>query len=461
MSQHIHESPGLVSIAKELDPYLEANTVYYFVNTHTKHGVSFRDMFEIKNGIKKYDDRSEIEVVEQLNGITKTLPQNTVVKYTIRKESPITAVILTPEMLLEEIHLQIKTQMDAGFTKVALVGEFTNGQLVAINETWVTVDGKVNKQEWSYVPDELNAFVMSTNPEITAMSIQIEGDVLTAQSSPAVPGLTTEYVPEPENLDLDNNDLAAIYNFLESFSDTKRALAMKALNDNPEFYQKAEQRYLNFIRTRLNDPNAGVERFEDAALTKTEVKLFLGRHFQNNMISFSYFNDHEAKLVIDFIGSMVKNTINIEEYIAKARTVDSEEALIKLYDTSAKDVKKKIVKEAAVGTEGWFGEIMRHLINLKLKKVMLNKTEMEIADGSPVMKEFMFFLNINSKKSILIDIFQSEAPRFTEMFWMLREVPDTSWGDVSKKIPDSPLAFSRTARYDLGDGYGWELIVKP
>ena len=419
-----------------------------------------RSMFEIKNGIKKYDDRDETEVIEKLHSVTRTLPKNTSIKYVLRKGHPITAVLFTPEMLLEEMQLEIKTQMNIGFSKVESVGKFANGKLIEITEAWYSADGKVDKREWSYIVDELNVFVMSTNPKITHISIQIENDIFRIQSSPVVPGLTIEYIAEPENLDLDCNDLAAIYNFMESFSEAKRELAINALKKNPEFYQKAEQRYVNFIRTRLNDSNAGIERFEDAVLTKTEFKLFLGRNFQNDTISFSYFDDYKSKLVIDFVGSMIKNVINIEDYIAKAKTLDSEEDLVKLYDFSAKDVKKKIIKEISKSQEGWFSEIMRHIINLKLKKVLLNKTEIETAVRSPVMKEFMFFLNINSKTSIYIDVFQSEIPHFTEMFWMLRKVPDTSWGDVNKRIPESPLRFSRKARYNLEDGCGWESVVK-
>jgi hypothetical protein len=56
--------------------------------------------------------------------------------------------------------------------------------------------------------------------------------------------------------------------------------------------------------------------------------------------------------------------------------VGSEAALIKLYDASATKVKKKIVKEAFVNAEGWWGEIWRHLMGLQLQKVLLNKTEM-------------------------------------------------------------------------------------
>lgn len=461
MSQNIHTSPELHTVAEKLAPYLEAGTDYYFINANTEFGVAYKKLFAVRNGIKQYDTHSETEAVTGLNAITKALPQNTVVEYTLRKGEPASAQIYSPEMLLKAMCLELRTEMAAGFSKVESQADFVDGRLKEISEAWTATGGNTEQRQWTYLVDFLNGFVSATNCGISAMSIRMENDDFTVQSAPAVPGLTAEYVSEPENLELDSNDLAAIYAFLESFSEARRALAMQALKDNPAFYQQAEQRYLNFIRTRLNDPGAGLERFDEAALTKAESRWFLGRHFAKDTISFSYFNDDQSRLVVDFIGSIVKNAVDIEAYIAQATALDNEEALVKLYDSVAKDARKKIVKEASASGEGWFGEIARHLINLKLKKVLLNKTEMEFADRSPVMKEFMFFLNLSSKKSIYIDIFQSEAPRLTEMFWMLRQVPDTSWVDVSPKIPESPLKFSRAGRYDLGDGYGWETFSRP
>jgi hypothetical protein len=65
-------------------------------------------------------------LAKELNAIPRTLPPNTFAKHTPQKGQPIRVEVCTPEMLLEEMRLVVKTQMAAGSTQVESLGEFKN-----------------------------------------------------------------------------------------------------------------------------------------------------------------------------------------------------------------------------------------------------------------------------------------------------------------------------------------------
>ncbi|MNY07315.1 hypothetical protein D3C86_1401140 [compost metagenome] len=185
------------------------------------------------------------------------------------------------------------------------------------------------------------------------------------------------------------------------------------------------------------------------------------KHFAKDFISFSYFDDDETKLAVDFIGSMVRNAIDLKAYTEQASQTSDSDELIALYNDFAARAKAAILAEAKICPKGWYSEISKHLIKLKLRRVLFEKTKFDEANRSLALDGFTFFLNINCNYSVYLDIFQSDEPKFPELFWLLKAVPESSWGDTTPKFPESPLKFQRSARYRIGDEGDWETISKP
>ena len=99
---------------------------------------------------------------------------------------------------------------------------------------------------------------------------------------------------------------------------------------------------------------------------------------------------------------------------------------------------------------------------ISIFKVMFDHTSFTEANQSLVLRDFMFFCAaFSALKYVDFDIFQSEAPDLTEVFWLMPFVSKTIWGDTDMRIPSSPLKFQREAKVKQGDFDEWETIVRP
>lgn len=458
---------------KQIEMHLEEGIIYYSQYTVMTYGTSGGGVFFLENDARKYLKRDELERLD-LFDITTQFPEHSIVKYTFIKGSPVKVAACTPEMLIQEMKLEMKACQlrHSDMLKVTdspaedpinietQVKFLKNGK-PEILEKEISADGSVYEKTHSCIKDELMALHHALDGTIKKMFVSLVNGELTIQTTPAIPGLTNEVVEKAVDLKLKETDLKAIYAFLESHEEQKIAKALEVLKKNPEFLELAKKRYLNFIRARLNDANATLDQFPDAALTKSEVSSLTGKHFAKDFISFSYFDDSETKLAVDFIGSMVRNAIDLKDYTTQAiQTADSKE-LIALYNDFAARAKEAVLEQAKVHPKGWYSEISKHLIKLKLRRVLFEKTQFDEANRSLVLDEFLFFLNINCNYSVYLDIFQSDVPRFTEVFWLLKAVPESSWGDTTPKFPESPLKFQRSASYRVGDEGDWETVSRP
>ena len=122
--------------------------------------------------------------------------------------------------------------------------------------------------------------------------------------------------------------------------------------------------------------------------------------------------------------------------------------------------RKGIEAEGKNYPDGWYSRLSTKFCALQVKKVLFEKTHFDIPN-SRYLKAFIFYLNLNQKRAVYLDIFQSDAPKLTEMFWFLPEVPTSSWGETEIKIPDSTLAFPRVARFRNGDDGSWKSKKSP
>ncbi|WP_300664114.1 hypothetical protein [Fluviicola sp.] len=457
----------------QIEMHLEEGVSYYSTYTVTTYGAAGGRVFSLENDLRVYLDHEKQEHLD-LFKVTKSFPAYTIVKYTFIKGSPVTVEACSPEMLLHEMKLELKArQMQhaeilrvtnspaEGLLNIETRVKFLKNGKMDILEKEIGSNGSVSEELYSCIEDEMQALYHALDGNLKKMVVSMTSNELIVQTTPAIPGLTDEIIEQKADLKLDASNLKAIYTFLESHDEAKIAKGLEVLENNPEFKELAEKRYLNFIRARLNNVHAVLAQFQEAALSRSEVSTLTGKHFAKDFISFSYFDDSESKLAVDFIGSMVRNAIDLESYADQVNQLSDLSELIALYDKFAAQAKHAITAEAKIHPKGWYSEISKHLIQLKLKRVLFEKTQFDEANRSLVLKEFIFFLNIQCKTSVYLDIFQSDTPKLTEMFWQTKAVPESSWGDVVPKFPDSPLKFQRSASYRIGDEGDWEMISKP
>lgn len=274
---------------------------------------------------------------------------------------------------------------------------------------------------------------------------------------------------------MDINDMKAVLGFLESGNALKIRKVIEGLRNNAGLREIVEKRYLNLVQARLNNPIATIEDFPQGMPTTSEIKALLSDNISSNYISYSYMSDAETKLIVDFIGAIVKNHLDIEEFIERAKMTTYID-IFQEYTKPAKDiadvdellelivsyydiVRVSIQEEVDRHPDGWYGQICTKLLQMEIGKVLFEKTQFGSANGSLVLKEYMFFLGMATKKNLYMDIHQSDTPELTEVFWLMRKIPELNWSDVAPKIPKCPLSYKRgTSRMKIGDEAKWKPI---
>ena len=458
------------SITEALDPLLDPDKVYFAYQTKSTYGASGGSIFFFKDGITCYDDLDEIDdalddLPDGLFDLTSDFPPHTKLRYTFQKGAAMKMEPCTPEMLLEDI-LQSYRERAARreATKIETRITFLKKKDLKLDAAEITFsEGKEpSEREFSCARDDYKLLYHATSGKLEKLHAIFEGGKLTLSTLPALPGLNLPELKESvDTSDFNPEKLESIYAYLESGIPQKIELALAALDQNAELKTQAEDRYLNLIRARTNSPEAGLEAIGKAVLNKVEVNLILGKYLTQSFISYSYMDEDETKLIVDFIGAMVKNTLDVEAFLAEAKGLNDEKALANRYEQHAKKIKSAAQKQAKNYPEGWYSQLVTKFLSMKLEKVMFEKTSFGDANGSLVLREYMFFLNLNRSSAVYLDIHQSDTPELTEVFWLLPKVPTTNWSDVEPAFPASPLSFPRKARMRVGDFGKWKTITRP
>lgn len=250
-----------------------------------------------------------------------------------------------------------------------------------------------------------------------------------------------------------------LFGWFESNDDAQIQQALAHCETNPEAKKAAEDRYLTFIQVRLNDTNAGLESFAKAALKPEEQSTLSDKQYiGGDYLSFGMADDSECKLIVDVAGSMVKQHLNIDEFVAEAVKTTSKEEVVAFSRGKMDEVKEKISSELKASPEGWFKTAFASIFNMSPNKVMFDHTDFSDANTSPVLKEFIFFIGMQTSGTPYMDIFQSYPPNLTEVYWLLPSVPTAVWGDTEPEYPQSPLSYNRHAKSRSGDYGRWRTI---
>lgn len=152
-------------------------------------------------------------------------------------------------------------------------------------------------------------------------------------------------------------------------------------------------------------------------------------------LSFAHRSDQEIRTIIDVLGQWLSKCIDIETYIEEASRFKNQCKLIKYYEKNRTATRKKI--EGLLETEA--DELRKKawvkLLSLKLNKLLFDHNQLTITNGSDYLEVFMFLLGLLKDKWLYIDIYQSDALDFTEIFWLMDTVPKTNWTGSIVKFP--------------------------
>lgn len=456
-------------IFDKIKDQLELNTEYHTYQTYSSRESFYKitdgkiddDIPEIIHWKNKRKDLegTDLNILNVLYKTDEELKSGEMIFFTLSKEKGFIRKNVDAGFVIDLMKIELLSELDSdperqeeSFIKITSDKNPEHLNIDIFTKVY-DADGSVRDFDSSTIEKFIECLYHETDKKLEIIYTFASGANVEIKTIPEIPGLTQLYVPV-EDLSLDGSDIEKVYEFLESWSDAKIAKALEVINTNPHLKKDAEKRYLNLIRSRAGQ-NSGLEAFAEAGLTRKEFNLLNGSHFDKNFISLSYFSHDECQLTVDFIGSIVLNYLDINEFKNKAELAETESALKQIYSDAAKKVKKGILEEAEKNPDGWFSTLSRKFADLKVEKVLFEKTHFLISD-SDQLKAFIFYLGINNSKPIYLDVFQSYCDELTEFFWFLPSVPKSSWGDMSLALPKSTLAFQRTATYRLGDDKPWK-----
>ena len=365
-------------------------------------------------------------------------------------------------MFYLNVHLCRKLNNRKNFTKVIHDITFTKGEYNRLNQQKIKTfisDSEEDVDVDSYGEHLYEALYYFLEEKADRIKFIYENDELKIEASTAIPEYNIELINEEVNLsDLDSDNLESIYEFLESCDKGKIKGAIDVLENNPKFKKKAEKRYLNFIRARMNDENATLQDFPEATISLINRKLILGEDSYDqplklDRLNFSRLWDEDSKMIVDVLGSMIKNYYPISikdrrEELLKIKSEKEEPLLINLNKKWYKELKKNLKKARKTYSDGWFSKICLYIETHNIFNVSFDKTSFNDANDSFVLKEYMLLFSVCD---CTFDIFQSDTPEFTEVFWTLNIVPNTIWSHEGISLPKCPLEFERGTLVRIGD----------
>lgn len=249
-------------------------------------------------------------------------------------------------------------------------------------------------------------------------------------------------------------ELAKLYTLFESGSEANIKEAVDAFEANPDYLAAAEKRYLAFIRLRQGE-SASLRDWYAARLKQEEIDLLSGSNFDGNYLSFAYLNEAQCKVAVQFMASLVLSHLNLSEFEEAAKQAENGIKLFdNVYEPRCKAIRAALEEQASIYAEGYWSKLLSKFLNLQPERVLFESTSFNMPDG-PALRGFVFFVNLNHPWEVYFDICQSYVPELSPYFWILPNVPDSSWLDTPVALPKSFLSFSRKTRYKEGDRAPW------
>ncbi len=219
---------------------------------------------------------------------------------------------------------------------------------------------------------------------------------------------------EMENVE----SIETVYKFLESGMPDKVRAALDVLKKNEDFYQKAEKRYLNLIKANLNDKNATLENFEEGIFNKKQIRELETAGIYSKGLDFRV--SYALKELVDFIGSVTMNHVDVDKFIAKAKKISTD---VEAVDDLALDYEEKffddIEKESEIYPDGWYSQSLKKLLNLKgkIENLLFEKCNF-IQSDFMFPEAFFFFVRMAAGPyGVSLSLFQSQM-ELSDTFWL-------------------------------------------
>ncbi len=399
-----------------------------------------------KNNEEKTKLKKEgLDIDDIMRSPQALLKNNELIYYRLSLENGFTYEIADQFQILHLIKQVIKDWLVVGVSSTILINFKSNNDYPELDVLAIHKTPTKDIEASSCIADELLiCLYVASNPKIATLQIKATLEKVEYFSNPEIHGVTQPLESKKEELEINKNDLNQVYEFLESNVESKQEIALAILKQNSDFKKKAEKRYLKFIQNRVGK-EYGLESFAKATLTRKEIELLSKQKIDSNQLSFALLDYDECQLIVDFIGSLVMNYVDIHTYEAQAKNCTSVEELTLLYNQTKAQIKAELLNESKNHNEGWFSSLSIVFNQLKVTDVLLERTSFDCFGES--LKAFMFYLQLNSDLQTNIHVFQSDFPNLTSFFWLLPQIPVIHCTESSMSFPKSPLTFVRSATF--------------
>ncbi|NET31433.1 MAG: hypothetical protein F6K19_05455 [Cyanothece sp. SIO1E1] len=442
----------VATITEKIDPYLEAGFLYFSNPIKTSYGQSGGGIYRILNGQLQREDkieevlRTQLKFGSRIFDVVKKFPAHTKVMFQFEKGEPAEVKTYSVPMLLEDIGNTMRDLLkkEEGKKAICQLEFFENGELeLDIEGRIFTATGEVENTFFD-IKDDAKCLYHALDQKVKKLRFVFDQGSLLTQADVPLPEYEITAVPVKPVVDVPTiNNITTVFAYLESGNPEKINAALECIKTVPSFLERVECRYLSLLKARSNNPTIRIDAFPTYMLNRVDVKLLMERVFPPNHLNLAYLNRHESKVVVDFVGSLLMDCLDIEDFKREAIQTESESALQQLLDAQFSILNAGLQKRIEEYPESWMSQLYQKLLELKLEKVFFEKTLFSEANNSQVLEGFYLLLGLSSEQQIYIDIHQSEAPEIPEIIWMFRKVPRINWSQTQANRPKSPLKFSR------------------
>ncbi|MCT4637889.1 MAG: hypothetical protein N4A72_09285 [Bacteroidales bacterium] len=126
------------------------------------------------------------------------------------------------------------------------------------------------------------------------------------------------------------------------------------------------------------------------------VDFILSERVNEDIISFEGLSDTESRCIVDFLGELVKTYLDMDAYIDTSYSFTEEFELIDHFNESSQRVKTGLEQEISNNDSEQYIKALTKLTSMCLSTVVFKNTTFKSANKSPVLREFLFFINMFS-----------------------------------------------------------------
>lgn len=464
---------------QRMNPHLEAGAVYinsFYVDEAGNSGLGL--FYKYIDGVKQQERVKGIDVFDEsdlifpliLTALAKTFTKGRKTQIIAQKDQPIQLKEANPHDLLatlvpfyDAIYSDYIDNYEINCHLEFKAGDY-DWQIVDIKDDGeILLGGK--KEALSYLPlEDLEYLYLYLNQSIQQLAFTIKASKLSVSANPAFPEFGIEAM-DAAPMVVDPTDLTTICKFIESGRKEKLEAAIEAVYENEASLARIEQRYLPFVQAQLENKAATLKDITEELFSEDLQRICLGNRpaIAKDYISFGYQDEEESKQIIDLIGALTASCVDVgefsEEYDATyafastGLSADSLSIFEVIHERYRTTLKQGLLKEAQLHPEGWWSKTCKHLAELNLRKILVEKSMFFKADRLPFLEAYVFYLNATiGNHDSHIDVFNAELHDLTPMYWRFQVIPKITWFQSSPSYPLYPYQQPMDVWYKVDNG---------